>query len=71
MDQAREHFASLGHDVLQQVNIADAVLDLVIRSPPADVDRLVTGFSAGPVAAADAEALARLTLDGAMRTAQG
>lgn len=71
MDHAREHFASLGHDVPQQVNIADAVLDLVIRSPPADVDRLVTGFSAGPVVAADAEALARLTLDGAMRTAQG
>ena len=35
------------------------------------VDRLVAGFAASPVAAADAEALARLTLDGAMAAAQG
>lgn len=34
MEAARHHFASLGHDVPPHVNIADAVLDLVIRSPP-------------------------------------
>lgn len=38
---------------------------------PAQVDKLVAGFAGSPVAAADAEALARLTLDGAMRDAQG
>lgn len=71
MEHAREHFGSLDYSVPPAVNIADAVLDLVIRSPATEVDRLVAGFAAGPVAAADAEALARLTLDGAMRTAQG
>jgi hypothetical protein len=35
------------------------------------VDKLVAGFAGSPVAAADAELLARLTLDGAMREAQG
>jgi hypothetical protein len=35
------------------------------------VDTLVAGFAGSPVAAADAEALARITLDGAMRVARG
>ncbi len=34
---ARPHFASLGHAVPENVNIADAVLDLVIRSSPTEV----------------------------------
>jgi hypothetical protein len=34
MEAARRHFVGLGHDVPPHVNIADAVLDLVIRSPP-------------------------------------
>lgn len=37
MEKARRHFGALGHDVPQHVNIADAVLDLVIRSPPSQV----------------------------------
>lgn len=37
MDRAWQHFAVLGNGVPPQVNIADAVLDLVIRSPPSQV----------------------------------
>eukprot|EP00208_Stichococcus_sp_RCC1054_P008188 CAMPEP_0206149676 /NCGR_PEP_ID=MMETSP1473-20131121/37907_1 /ASSEMBLY_ACC=CAM_ASM_001109 /TAXON_ID=1461547 /ORGANISM="Stichococcus sp, Strain RCC1054" /LENGTH=1805 /DNA_ID=CAMNT_0053547157 /DNA_START=182 /DNA_END=5600 /DNA_ORIENTATION=- len=71
MDTARAHFEALGYHTPPEVNIADRVLDLVIRSPSTEVQKLVDGFSRSAVARADAEVLARVTLDGAMQTAEG
>lgn len=36
MELARAHFEGLGHPTASDINIADRILDLVIRSPPAE-----------------------------------
>lgn len=68
MSSAAAHFASLGHVAPPEVNIADLVLDLVIRSPAAEVERLVAAYGASPVAAADADWLAKLVMNDALHT---
>ena len=68
MSSAAAHFASLGHVAPPKVNIADMVLDLVIRSPAAQVERLAAAYEASPVAAADADWLAKITMSDALHT---
>ena len=67
MTSAAQHFASLGHVTPPEVNIADMVLDLVIKSPASAVAGMVAAFETSAVATADADLLARLTMRDALR----
>lgn len=66
MASAAQHFTSLGHSAPPEVNIADMVLDLVIKSPPAVVEGLITAYEVSAVAASDADWLAKLTMHDAL-----
>jgi ATP-binding cassette subfamily G (WHITE) protein 2 len=60
-EAAAAHFAALGCAPPPGVNIADFLLDAIVRATPAEVDRLVAGFSeaaaAGEEEAIDGQAM--------------
>ena len=70
---AEAHFASLGYAPPRPagVNVADYVLDVVLRASDGEAERMVNDFDASAAAALDATARARIAATRATRDVEG